>query len=279
MEQPVVPGRAVATGAVQAVVEKAPPTIDSHGGKLVCVSDCGPFGGGALAVAAGAAILLTSPVAALLYGFFFSSRAPSAFRTAVKTLAVGVLAVMAAITAMSGLAEGREGAYVTAFALLAAGFALCALGDAFLAGDPGRWLAPGLAAFLLGHICFIALFGHALAVAGLPPIGPAILIGMVLIVLTGGAMLAWLWRDLGTLRWPVVAYVVVITVMACTGLVDAAGRPAWAVGGVLFMASDAILAVQLFKQRELLVSPRLTAWAIWFLYYVAQVAFLIGAMS
>lgn len=255
--------------------QTAPPTIDSHGGKLTPVTD----GASSLAAIAIAAILLTSPVAALLYGFIYSPRPPSAFRTAVKTLAVGILAVLAAITMVTGLGGGGERAYVMAWGLLAAGFALCALGDAFLAGDPKRWLAPGLAAFLLGHICFIALFSHALAVDGLPPVGPAIWAGMALVVLAGGGMLAWLWRDLGSLRWPVVAYVVVIAVMACTGLIDAASRPAWAIGGLMFMASDAILAVQLFKQRELLVSPRLNAWAIWFLYYAAQIAFLIGMLG
>ncbi|MBX3481295.1 MAG: lysoplasmalogenase [Caulobacter sp.] len=274
-----VPGRAAATGAVQAVVEKAPPTIDSHGERLQPVAPTGASGGGlSLAGAVTAAIFLTSPVSALLYGFVYSRRGPSPFRTAIKTLPVGVLALYATVASQATYVPG-QGDPNTTWSILAAGFALCAVGDAFLAGDPKRWLAPGLAAFLLGHICFIALFGHALAVAGLPLIGPAILIGMALIVLTGGAMLAWLWRDLGTLRWPVVAYVVVIAVMACTGLIDAVSRPAWAVGGVLFMASDAILAVQLFKQRELLVSPRLNAWAIWFLYYFAQVAFLVGALS
>ncbi|MBI1404946.1 MAG: lysoplasmalogenase [Caulobacter sp.] len=274
-----VPARAAATGAVQAAVEKAPPTIDSHIG-IRPDQQFGPVN--ALSPAAGLSfslLLLASILTALLYGFVFSGRSPSALRTVVKTLAVGALALGATIAAFVPLISDVALPTPATWTILAAGFALCALGDAFLAGDPKRWLAPGLVAFLLGHICFIALFGHALAVAGLPPIGPAILIGMALIVLTGSAMLAWLWRDLGSLRWPVVAYVVVITVMACTGLVDAASRPAWAIGGVLFMASDAILAVQLFKQRELLVSPRLNAWAIWFLYYGAQVAFLLGAFT
>jgi hypothetical protein len=36
------------------------------------------------------------------------------------------------------------------------------------------------------------------------------------------------------------------------------------------MASDAILAGELFRQTNLLGSQRMTGWAIWFLYYAAQ---------
>jgi len=257
----------------------APPTIDSPPMPHPDMQWGTLEGASTLASVLFGAFLLASPVAALLYGFVFAARPPSLFRTMVKTLAVGTLALLAAIAAIAPINSDAAAPIAVVWGILAAGFGLCAIGDAFLAGDPKRWLAPGLAAFLLGHICFIALFGHALALRGMPTVGPAIWAGMALVVLAGGAMLAWLWPDLGSLRWPVVAYVVVIVVMACTGLIDAAGRPAWAIGGLMFMASDAILAVQLFKQRELLVSPRLNAWAIWFLYYAAQVAFLIGAFQ
>jgi uncharacterized membrane protein YhhN len=71
--------------------------------------------------------------AALAYGLVFVERPPSASRTLVKCVAVGALAVIAYL----------EGGSV----MLAIALAFCALGDAFLAGDPKRWLPFGLAAF------------------------------------------------------------------------------------------------------------------------------------
>jgi uncharacterized membrane protein YhhN len=44
-------------------------------------------------------------------------------------------------------------------ALLAIALAFCTLGDAFLAGDPKRWLPFGLAAFLTGHVIYVPLLG------------------------------------------------------------------------------------------------------------------------
>lgn len=223
------------------------------------------------------ALQLLSPICALIYGFGFSHRPPSPLRTAIKALAVASLATFALQFSLLDLGYYGPSPTVWGGLILAGGFALCAIGDAFLAGDPKRWLAPGLVAFLLGHVFFIALFLQAVAMSGRPPLGPWYGFAVAAVIGTGGGLLRWLWPDLGGLRWPVVAYVVVIVTMVCTGLIEATERPLWAVGGLLFMASDAILAVQLFKSRELLVSKLLNGWAIWFLYYAAQVCFLIGS--
>lgn len=216
------------------------------------------------------ALALLSPLAALLYGLVFSSRQPSAIRTVVKTTAVGILALLAAAATLTA------GTASLSWTILAVGFALCAIGDAFLAGDPKRWLPPGLVAFLLGHIAFIVLFAGA---AETRTLGPAIYAAMAVVAVIGAGMLRWLWPHLGPLRWPVVAYVVVIVVMVCEGLTHWSHNIAWAFGGLLFMASDAILAGQLFRGAKLPGPQRLTDWAIWFLYYGAQVAFLIGMIG
>ncbi len=50
-------------------------------------------------------------------------------------------------------------------------------------------------------------------------------------------------------------------------------------GAVAFMASDAILSFELFKGAGLLGSPRLTAWAIWFLYWGGQVGICWGMLG
>jgi uncharacterized membrane protein YhhN len=231
-----------------------------------------PFGASGSGIALG--VLLISPISALIYGFYYSQRPPSPFRTAMKTLAVGALAVLVLAQAAFGYHWRADAQLI--WGLLGLGFALCAIGDAFLAGDPKRWLPPGLVAFLLGHIAFIVLFAGATETRTL---GPAIYAAMAVVAVVGAAMLRWLWPHLGPLRWPVVAYVLVIVVMVCEGLTHWSNNIAWAIGGLLFMASDAILAGQLFRNAKLPGPARLTDWAIWFLYYGAQVAFLAGAIA
>lgn len=196
-----------------------------------------------------------SALSALGYGLVMTGQAPSLQRTVVKTAAVGALGVMAFLS--------------DAPWLLAAALLLCAVGDAFLAGDPRRWLAPGLAAFLLGHILLIFLFQETRD-PGLEMTPPQ-LAGAVAVAVAAVAMLAWLWRALGPMRASVILYVVAIAVMVGSSfLLPPVYWPAM-VGAAAFMASDAILAGDLFRQTKLAGSDRLTRWAVWFLYYGAQV--------
>ena len=195
-----------------------------------------------------------SVLAALGYGLIMAGLPSSLERTLVKVAAVGALAVMAFLS--------------DAPWLLAAGLLLCAVGDAFLAGNPQRWLPLGLAAFLLGHILLIFLFQETrdpslemthLQIAGSVAVGVAAV-----------AMLAWLWRALGPMRPAVILYVIAIAVMVGSSfLLPVFYWPAM-LGAVAFMASDAILAGDLFRQAKLFGSQRMTGWAIWFLYYAAQ---------
>ncbi|MDO9223156.1 MAG: lysoplasmalogenase [Caulobacter sp.] len=195
-----------------------------------------------------------SALAALGYGAILAGQEPSLHRTVVKTAAVGALAVLAFLS--------------DAPWLLAAGLLLCAVGDAFLAGDPRRWLPLGLASFLVGHVLLIFLFHEtrdpSREMTGLQLAG-AIGVGLAAVV-----MLAWLWKALGPMRAAVILYVIVIAVMVGTSfLLPGFYWPAM-LGAVAFMASDAILAGSLFREARLLGSRRLTGWAIWFLYYGAQ---------
>lgn len=201
-----------------------------------------------------------SGASALLYGLVFSQRPPSALRTLIKCLAVGALAAVAYL----------EGGSV----LLALALAFCTLGDAFLARDPARWLPFGLAAFLAGHVIYVPLMGAH----GASP-GPVFWICLLVLLAAAGLMLRALWSSLGRLRLPVVAYVVAIVCMVTAGLLlPPRFWPATA-GAVAFMASDAILSFELFKGAKLLGSPRLTAWAVWFLYWGGQVGICWGMLG
>jgi uncharacterized membrane protein YhhN len=188
---------------------------------------------------------------AALYGLVLVQRPPSFLRTLVKTAAIGALAVLAYL-------QGGG-------PWLAVALALCAAGDAFLAGDPKRWLPFGLAAFLAGHVVYVALFWRERGVAGTGfwTVAP-------LIVLAAAVMLAMLWRSLGAMKPAVVVYVLAIVAMAATSLLLPRLRWPAAIGALAFMASDAILSFDLFKGSKLFGSPRLTAWAVWFLYFGGQ---------
>jgi len=198
-------------------------------------------------------------ICAALYGLVLVQRRPSATRTLVKTAAIGALAVLAYL-------QGGG-------PLLALALALCAVGDAFLAGDPKRWLPFGLAAFLLGHVVYALLFWRergavdALFWATAP-----------LVVLAAGLMLWRLWPSLGAMKPAVALYVAAIVAMVTLSLLLPRVRWPAAAGALAFMASDAILSFDLFKGARLAGSPRLTAWAVWFLYFGGQALIAYGML-
>ena len=141
---------------------------------------------------------------------------------------------------------------------------------ASLAGDVALmfqgYFLPGLVAFLLAHLAYIALFKRG--VPWLPSRG-----ALAATLLTGAAMYAVLWVGglPAALRGPVALYVVAIALMAAQaiGRARVLRRPAdWAValGACSFMLSDALLAISRFVQ-PLPLAP------LWVLgsYYVAQI--------
>ncbi|HWA61710.1 MAG TPA: lysoplasmalogenase family protein [Caulobacteraceae bacterium] len=209
----------------------------------------------------GEALAIGAMLAALAYGTVFLGRPPTALRTIVKTLAVGLLA--AASWAL-GLPLG-----------LTAGLALSSLGDAFLAGDPKRWLPFGLASFLTAHLVYIGLFvtralgrHHGFyAPADTFGLTGVRLLGMIAAVLAAGSVLRWLWSGLGALRWAVVAYVAAIVAMVCASFALPDNLWRAMVGAALFFASDAILAAQLFRQRFV---GRIGELSVWWLYWFGQ---------
>ncbi len=145
--------------------------------------------------------------------------------------------------------------------------ALCAsmTGDVFLM-LPGNWFIPGLAAFLVGHLFYIALFRQQQA--WFPNRG-----ALATVLAVGAAMLAILWSNLGEpgLKAAVGTYVVVISLMAA----QAVGRASVlrdrhaalvAAGACMFMLSDTLIAINRF------IAPLPLA-SLWILatYYLAQV--------
>ncbi|MES2938278.1 MAG: lysoplasmalogenase family protein [Pseudomonadota bacterium] len=146
--------------------------------------------------------------------------------------------------------------------LLAGALALCLLGDVLLM-LPGLFI-PGLVAFLLAHLCYIALFKQ-----GQPwfPSGRALVIALAY----AGGLYAILFPSLGpVLKVACAAYALVIALMTAQAVGRAAqlrdaNAVAVAVGAALFMLSDSLLAINKFA-LPLPLAP------LWILasYYAAQ---------
>ena len=152
-----------------------------------------------------------------------------ALRVAAKPIPVALLAVSVARAAPSGPMRSR----------LVFGLALCAVGDWIL--ETGRFV-PGLVAFLVGHLGYVAAF---LAVTR--ALRPA---RAVPFLLWGVVAIAWLRSGLGALAVPVALYTATICTMMwrAVSLLDRE-RP-WAtsiaIGAVVFAASDTLIAIDKF---------------------------------
>ena len=118
-----------------------------------------------------------------------------------------------------------------------------------LAGDvallwPQQGFLPGLVSFLLAHLAYLVAFTRAHRLAARP-------LMFVIYAAVAAAILAALWPGVpAPLRLPVLAYVVGLAAMAAqTAVLWRCGVPrggVLALGGALFMASDALLAINKF---------------------------------
>ncbi|AGB44052.1 putative membrane protein [Mesorhizobium australicum WSM2073] len=206
------------------------------------------------------ATLIFSLVAAVIYGFTLGMP-PTLARSAAKTLAVAMLAVLAAI-------QGGP-------LLLVAALALSAIGDAFLSRDGEKAFLGGLASFLVAHIVYVALLlrsGAGLELLGAEPWRSAIALAMAVFAIV---MLAALWRRVGPgLRIPIAVYVVAILAMGMSALTTS---NVWVIGGaVLFMASDGLLAMEKFLVAAVSQHRAWMRFTVWVLYYAAQLAVTLG---
>ncbi len=179
-----------------------------------------------------------------------------------KPLTLVVAIVFVAARAYS---TGAGGLFHPPFDALLVGSLLFSLGGDVFLMLPGNYFLPGLASFLVAHLFYIALFRQGQAWF---PHRAALAYALGF----GASMYALLWGSLGdpVLQVAVAAYVTVISLMAAQAmgraraLGDASSR--WvAVGACVFMASDALIAIDKFL-RPIPLAP------LWILasYYGAQ---------
>lgn len=217
-----------------------------------------PFPGGIDANAN--ATLIFSLVAAVIYAFTLGMP-PTLARSAAKTLAVAMLAVLAAL-------QGGP-------PLLVAALAFSAVGDAFLSRDGEKAFLGGLASFLVAHIVYIAVFlrsGGGLELLGAESWRGATALAMAVFV---AVMLTALWRRVGPgLRLPIAVYVAAILAMGMSALTTS--NLSLIGGAVLFMASDGLLATEKFLVAAISPHRVWMRFAVWALYYAAQLAITLG---
>ncbi len=130
-------------------------------------------------------------------------------------------------------------------AWILAALTLCLVGDVLLMLPHG--LLPGLVAFLLAHVAYIAAF-HSLAPAQTWPVAFA-----APVVAVSALAAHLLWPHLGKMRAPVLAYITAITVMVwAAASVFAAGEAGWRTltGAVLFYFSDLAVARDRFVHKR-----------------------------
>ena len=139
------------------------------------------------------------------------------------------------------------------FFIMLLGLMFCLGGDVFLALPQERMFLLGLVSFLLGHVCYVLGFFYVAELNLWTWVGG----GAGLAV--SGLVFFWLRPHLGSMLGPVIAYIVVITVMvigAFTVFGDAGlnltGRVMVLFGAVSFYFSD------LFVARDRFLKPEFT---------------------
>lgn len=199
-----------------------------------------------------ALLVVVGGVCALLLAEFYE-------KPVVKAVAKPIAsAAFIAIALQAGAMQSAYGKWV----LIA--LALCWAGDVLLIPQgSGKAFLAGLGAFLLGHVAFaggflrLGLEGQVFGAALLAMAGPAVVITRWLLPHVSPSM-----------KVPVLAYLVTISVMVTTSVAASAHTGRWdlAIGATLFLCSDLAVA------RERFVKPTFTnkLWGLP-LYYAAQV--------
>jgi len=154
-----------------------------------------------------------------------------------KPLATFTLVVLVARHAPTASARLRKA--------VLAGLVFSLAGDVLLMLSPNLFVA-GLVAFLVAHLCYLRAFTlHARWFDDR--------LALAVLAAAAAAMLAALWNSLpAALKAPVLAYVVVIVAMAAQAWAIRRNRPSRAtksaaIGATLFVASDALLAIDRFR--------------------------------
>ena len=163
------------------------------------------------------------------------------------------------------------------YGLILIGLVFCLGGDVFLALPRKKMFLLGLISFLVGHVFYVLAF---LTVAGMNGVA---IIGTFLTIGVSAGVYKWLKPHLGSMKIPVIFYILVISAMLC-GAWAILGEPALArpgrllvfIGALSFYISDLFVARNRFLKDAFL--NRLLGLP---LYYAGQfmLAFSVGVLQ
>jgi uncharacterized membrane protein YhhN len=210
------------------------------------------------------ALVALGLAAVAAYGLYFLRRPANWLRAGVKTLAIGA-------PAAGFIVAGAP--FPLVLALVAS-----ALGDFLLTFDK-KWVLPlGILSFLIAQLVYFVIFGAIWFFSGdNSPLWPRYVAMGVLIATTLG-FLIWMAPKLGWMAFGVVPYSIAITAMAAMAMwLPWEGWPAM-LGAVLFVASDFVLATELFRLPPDAPVRAVTAPVVWWTYVGAQALIVTGIL-
>ena len=210
-------------------------------------------------------ILLILAIVLLVGLLFFEKRENRKGLLPTKT----VLSLLFIVTAISQIHLMQP---YTLFIII--GLLFCLGGDVFLALPQDRMFLFGLVSFLLGHVCYVIGFVWIAGPSNMT------LLGVIVTMVLGVLVYVWLKPHLGSMKKPVIAYILVISFMFI-GAWSVLGMPQQSlmarllifVGAAAFYISDIFVARDRFLKNDFI--NRLVGLP---LYYMAQfmIAFSIG---
>ena len=205
-------------------------------------------------------LLYVSATASAVY-LFTERWQPFAGSALVKGCAVGALALLA----WRSRGERRDAG------VLAWGLAFSTAGDVLLDLDP-RLFAFGLGAFLLAHLTYICLFVRNRTAA--TRLDAPRIAAVVAILAYSAALSVWIVPSVGALAVPVILYICALTGMVSTAILARFRQPWVAVGAILFLISDSLLAIHKFK-----TPVPLRDYLVWITYYLGQCGIALGYLA
>ncbi len=151
---------------------------------------------------------------------------------------------------------------------------LGAAGDFSLSGAHRDWFIPGLVAFLIGHVAYCVAFAKDLqwSRARGVAIGVTLLFSLVLLA---AVCLRFVQAEEYGLIAPVIVYVGVMVVMMILAMLHRSTTPLIAIGGVVFILSDAHIALNHMLLDAPLLPVTLSGYTT---YYLAQYLLISGAI-
>lgn len=157
--------------------------------------------------------------------------------------------------------------------ILTLALAIFAVGDFALSRPGQRAFMIGLIAFAVGQFLYVLLFADLVGLNASPFLA---YIGMLALA---ASTVFWLLPYVGNLRVQVLAYILVISIMASISAGFWSVEPLVTLGALLFVFSDIVLAIELFRLGVDHPLRSLLVWVMWTSYLCAQALIVLGLLE